>query len=285
MQTAGIENTEEAKDKYKKSQKNNDIDFDLPKNEKIRETLKEDPLLMFFWKNRNLILWLLIIVLGSLYAKKRFNDYYLSGLKDATATLTDLQQKITEYSGELEALKNVSAREIKEEGETNEAIAEQKAKQEEEQVSLSKNIEDISVAIKNKLSALKTYKSPYPKLASSYEVLFLLKQNQTDYKELLAKIDKSIIGDASIENSLFSELPLLQIANMLLDTDAGKQEGFDLLKELASRGAWVNTAASLVLSSAAKTPEERLSIKQIIQDIIAKEPSQTDLLASELDKL
>ncbi len=142
---------------------------------------------------------------------------------------------------------------------------------------------DSLAKLKQVVQALGDTREPYAKIAGIYSQLLERLVAETEGRKATVMAGEDFTKLAADSNERFiAELNAVVRARVMLEDDATYEEGKNLLKSLAKSGSFVRVAAASSLAHLVRNPEEKKETAALLQQIIAEQPEQADLLEKDL---
>ncbi len=246
----------------------------------LKTELDGDPVFKFLKNYWRPLAVAVVAVFAIWYSKNAYQDAVKKNAEEFSSTFSQLQSDYEELKSAQERVTTAKAQLTT--LQKTEEIEKQKAKI----VESEKNLEDVSKRITQELSALNNTSGVYKDLGNVYSGLIALDAGDIEKAKSLLNNKKW----AEVKDPLASERVALEsgyyaLARHNLQTDSTFTEGKEMLQELADKGSVANVASAITLSRLAETDEDKANALASMQAIVQKDPIQSELLESEIQRL
>ena len=257
---------------------------DILRDEVIARAVSEDPLFKFlkvYWRQ---VLVVVGAVLAGYFGNQFFEQSYIESMKRSGDILAGVHQQL--------AVLEIQKRELgKAEQESAAAAADAKKSAEEKDSAVKKaaglkdEIQQGQDRLKELLLALSDSRKPYDSIARIYQGILAAQSGDMEAaRTSLEGFDWQALKPESKER-FFAETAGLALAGAMLDDDAAYSRSRELLKSLATGGAFLNIAAAIRLGRISLSPDERKEALAVIEDLRGRFPEQAALLDAESSRL
>lgn len=244
----------------------------------IERTVREDPLLRFIVKHKNILIVLVIAIVAGIYARNAFREVYEASMGEAGDEYSAMRSLYSEYQRNLQELSRATA-----------AVAGKEGSDEEKKKidTLRRQVDEQKTQLNTRIISLSDENAPYKYIAELYRDLLTL-ADSADAAKAVSSVGTARWRDISSGESserFIAELRALAGARALLDGGGTFIKGQELLSELAERAAYVHVSAALTLARVAQNPEEKAKVIALLKRLSAAHPEQSELIFPELSRL
>lgn len=197
----------------------------------IQNGIEDDPVLSYFYQRRKFIITTILLAAFSYYAYLRFEESFQAKMANAGGLYTELLEAYTKYE--------------------NEDSSDKKEK------------DKLLNTIKQKIKVLKTESEPYKSMALSYEAMLAL--DSGDVESAKEFISNKLNSDSQ---SLYIEVSAVALLKRLMLIEDEKDFAIKNLKQIATKGSFVNVSAYKALEGSIPLKE----MDSIKNTIISKHP-------------
>jgi hypothetical protein len=237
----------------------------------IAAAAQNDPFVRFVAKSWRAILAALGAIALVIIAVNRFSDTQQARKAALTRDVRDIQSSYRELvlkQGELETSRSSGA---SAEGQADAIKA------------LEATVQQLRERTNLKLTALES-SGAFPEVARLYRGLVEAQTGDLDkVKSLLESARWDQVPDDSAER-LVAELTVFALAKSLIDSPAHRALAQQALIGLAEKGNFAAPQSVLALSTLARTDEERTKVKQLVDGVAKRLPSQRKYLSTLVDE-
>jgi len=231
----------------------------------------EDPVVKFIATHWREMLISVVVVLGGYYVYNRYQTTQYESKVSAADLLVKAQESVDEVTVVKQRLQII---------ESNPA---DKTKPEEVE-NLKKRLLEAESKLSQRITALGDLSGEYGALSSYYQIVAALKENKLEDAQ---KILTTVLGqgESNSDTDFVTELAELMVARAALDTDQGQAKARAALMSLAKNSRFIHAAAAVTLARISRTDQEKKEALDVLNEIKANHPEQTDLLTEEIDHL
>lgn len=246
----------------------------------IQEAAKNDAFVRFITQNWRMLLVALLALTVGMIAYNTYTTTALNKRAVATARLADIQDSykaIVDLQDSLEKLQ------------VELAAATDKEKKKDFSEKIDKQSKDLSET-RSKLShVIDSLESPEPFGIVAQLYRGLLAGRFKDFegvRKALASIPEwSSLADDKSSKRFVTETATLGLSKALAQSEADQQTAKDNLRMLAEKGSFVAVEAVATLSTIATTPDEKAAVRQLVEAVRARFPSQDKFLSDVAQRL
>lgn len=261
---------------------NNDIYTDPA----IVDAKIDDPLALFISKHwQQLIMALVVIGIGYY-----FYNGYLTSQRENQMRAAELYSKAQNSFEELERLRSEELKANPNNPETSEAKVDSNTADSDKELAEKSKQNQIAEArgrLTQQLAALGDTPAPYKQMGVLYSIRMAIAQNDLKSAEsALATLPAwNTVDRTDSALRYIGEQAALLYAIGLIDDDSRIQEGRELLISLGKSGVFVAPQAAITLARIATSKPEKSEALSLLESVSRSLPSQSDLLANEIELL
>lgn len=246
-----------------------------------RNNAMNDPIFAFIWKYRTPLTVILgVIVLAVLYM--RFSEQALQAANQESArVLSELRQEIDRNDALREEQEKLLAQQAGTGSAENDEAPLSPDALEKKLLEAKEAITKSDTIIENKVHVLKQSQGSYVAIGDAYAVGTLVRAGA------LEEAVQQVENFSPVEESaaIYQEQARLRVARALLDDQALRAKGVEMLKSLVQEATIVHASAAKTLRRIATTAEERQEAIALLEQLIAKQPALAEGLREDIASL